>query len=602
MPKYTERRGNVFWFKRRAPKPLQAGTPLQLDDQSTAVGKNGYVKFSLRTSDAREASILARKYAHLLDEAAKGTSSPKQVRQGLNVVASKRRQPILVEAAELSRDEIQRSADLMYATLLAADEQTYEEGVRELTAEDAFAADDEDGDDVREPDRYQWSSANLPPATMKGQVQLLKQLMPALNFYLAQVTNKVAATPAAELLPFADAFRRFVDAMEKRRQSVHVPTPEPPAAPETPEPSFTLSVLYEKFKTYKIASKAWKDPKTQDSREYGPLVREFIEVVGDKDVRTLTLKDGEKYFEHTMRRQDIELGTKKRNFSRIKALLNYGGLKHGIPTITGPMEIEATYKKTHNSYQRFTPEDLKRLFYSESYRKHTFDKASQFWLPILGLYTGARIEELASLPVDKICEIDGVWCYFLSSNDANLGGKNQFAPRWVPIHPSVLQTGFLEHWRTVRDEGHTRLFPELGDAQRDGPGKRATVDFTEYRRSVGVGALEGRSTKVFHSFRSTLVSELIRRKTDDYLRHKLLGHGDGKDDAKFKGVHYDVYDQSGFEAKRAFKLLSKADFGLTHPKFEDTESMKAARARCLRKAQRADVKKLKVLKARSATA
>jgi integrase len=412
--------------------------------------------------------------------------------------------------------------------------------------------------------------------------------MPVLNFYLAQTTNKVAASPAAELLPFADSFRRFVDAMERRRQSVHVPTPE---TPDTPEASFTLSVLYEKFKTYKIASKAWKDPKTQDSREYGPLVREFIEVVGDKDVRALTLKDGEKYFEHTMSGQDIELGTKKRNFSRIKELLNYGGLKHGIPNITGPLEIEATYKKTHNSYQRFTPEELKSLFHSEAYQKHKFDKASQFWLPILGLYTGARIEELASLLVDKVCEIDGVWCYFLSSADANLGGKNQFAPRWVPIHPVVLHAGFLEHWRTVRDEGHFRLFPELGNAERDGPGKRATVDFTEYRRSVGVGADEGRSTKVFHSFRSTLVSELIRRKTDNYLRHKLLGHSVGEEDAKFKGVHYVVYDQSNFEAKRAFKLLSKADFGLTHPKFEDSLKMKAARARCLRKAVRAAVVK-----------
>src|SRR5690606_27504428 len=115
--------------------------------------------------------------------------------------------------------------------------------------------------------------------------------------------------------------------------------------------------------------------------------------------------------------------------------------------------------------------------------------------------------------------------------------------------------------------GHSRLFPELGNALRDGPGKRATADFTSYRRKLGVGAQRGQSTKVFHSFRSTLISELIWRKTDSYTRLKLLGHSTTDDDQKHKGVHYDVYDQSDFDAKRALEVLEKADFGLEHPPF-----------------------------------
>lgn len=586
MAKYTEHRGNVFWFKRRAPKPLRAGTPLQLGSQFTSVGKNGYVRFSLRTSNAREAAVLARKYAHLLDEAAAARPvAPKAAPEG-----SQTTQDMPTPTAE----QIRLAADTMHAVLLDADDEGNRGGAAYLLAEvdlqDAdeetarkwFRHSDHEGE-VREPDRYWLPAADFPSVSFSGQAKMLKQLMPAINQYLYFTSKTHAPEPTPDLLPFVDAFRRVLSDLEQRRKSQHVPTP--PLPERRVESAFTLSVLYEKFKAYNIAQKAWKDPEVQDSREYGPVIREFIALVGDKSAHELTRGDAEKYFEHTMGRSDIKIGTKKRNFSRVRALLNYGRKKHSVPDIAGSLELEATYEKTHESYERFTGEELKALFHSEAYTRNTFRKASDYWLPLIGLYTGARIDEIASLLVANIVEIKGVWCYFLSSRDANNSGKNQYAPRWVPIHPELLKAGLLEHWQRVKAEGHQRLFPECGSAKRDGPGKRATVDFTDYRRSVGVGAMEGRSKKVFHSFRSTLISELVQRKTDDYTRQKILGHSISEGEKKFKGVHFDVYDQSHFDAKRAFKVISKANFGLTHPKFCDSPEMIAARARHLRKAQ-----------------
>ncbi len=558
MGKYLELRGRVYWFKRRAPVPLKAKDLLLLDGVSTAVGKNGYVRFSLETASPKEAAALARKYAHLLDEEAK------------------KRPRLLGQRAPLSKhphssEAIQAAADAMYATLLAADECTYETEAQKL-----FDGEEE----VRDPDRFQFSTADLPPESLQGQARLLKQIAPLINFYLMQTTERGITDVSASLMPFADAFRRFVGAMELRKKSVHVPTPVLTSKPTPTE--FSVTVLYDKFKAYQIAAKRWKNPELQDSREYGPIVREFIAVVGDKDVYQLNRQDAEKYFEHTMGRNDISLGTKKRNFSRIKAMLSYGRKKLSVPDITGPLEIETSYKKTHASYERFTPDELKALFHSEAYSTSRFAKASHYWLPMLGLYTGGRLDELASLRVEDITEIKGVWCAFLSGDEANDGGKNQYAPRWVPMHKELLTAGFLAHVQTLRSEGHTRLFPELGDASRDGPGKRATVDFTDYRRSVNVGAQEGRSTKVFHSFRSTLISELIYRKTDDYMRHLLLGHATKNDD-KFKDVHFTVYDQSDFDVDLAKKVIAKANFGLKHPKFVDTPEMVAARKRYSKK-------------------
>ena len=109
MSKYLDLRGRVFWFKRRAPVPLKAKDLLVLDSVATAVGKNGYVRFSLGTSNPKDAAKLARKYAHLLDEEAAKRQRPQP-------------NPAQVSDPLHSSEEIQMAADTMYATLLAADE------------------------------------------------------------------------------------------------------------------------------------------------------------------------------------------------------------------------------------------------------------------------------------------------------------------------------------------------------------------------------------------------------------------------------------------------------------------------------------------------
>lgn len=370
----------------------------------------------------------------------------------------------------------------------------------------------------------------------------------------------------------SSTYARYLNALSRRDEGRRVQTPAPPKAKDL----MSLETLYEKFKAHKVVNEKWKDPETQDKREYGPIVREFQSVVGSKPAHHLTHEDAVKYFEHTAARTDIKLGTKKRNLNRIKTFLNFGRDQYRLPDITGPLQIEADYKKTHSSYVRFTKDDLTALFASEAYKSNCFKKASQYWLPLIGLYSGARIDEPASLLVSEIQQRDGVWCYFMSSDEANGGGKNRFAPRWVPIHPKLIEAGFLTYWETVKEEGHYRLFPEMGNAERDGCGKRATVDFTEYRRSVGVGALQGRSNKAYHSFRSTLVSELKERGVDGDMRRSLVGHAGEKRDA-----HEDIYDQAAFQPRKALAALSMADFGLVHPAFTDTNAMKSARKRYL---------------------
>jgi integrase len=462
----------------------------------------------------------------------------------------------------------------MYAKLLAADEQTAVHAM-------AVAMKPELADEApREPDRYQLQATDLPPETFAGEVQLLQRLGAMASFYIYQSCRKTISEVTPELAPFTAAFRRLVAALEARRRGHRVTTPEEPNS----ETGILFSQLYEKFREHRTTQKLWKRPELSHTRDYYPIVRDFISVVGDKPIPKLTKADARKYAEHTMRRTDIEQGTKSRNFDRIKAILRFGEDQFDIASITSPLKVEGGYKRVHQSYKRFTGDELKALFESGDYKNSTFKKPSQFWMPLLGLYTGARIAELAGLELDKIQAFFGCPCYFLSHPEGeNEGGKNEFAPRWVPVHPAMIAAGFMEYVELLRSEGHTRLFPCLGKAARDGYAKRATDDFVKYRRKCGVGAElgEGRSAQVFHSFRATLVSAMVERRIDGDTRRALVGHASnealGVDDKR--DVHDIIYDQSEINIKRLLKALSRIRFETHHISFVDSPSFRHARTK-----------------------
>jgi len=48
-------------------------------------------------------------------------------------------------------------------------------------------------------------------------------------------------------------------------------------------------------------------------------------------------------------------------------------------------------KALNKSYEKFSEDDLKRLFEGEEFSNGSFSEPFQYWLPVLALYTGARL-------------------------------------------------------------------------------------------------------------------------------------------------------------------------------------------------------------------
>jgi len=147
---------------------------------------------------------------------------------------------------------------------------------------------------------------------------------------------------------------------------------------------------------------------------------------------------------------------------------------------------------------------------------------ASYWLPVLGLYTGARLEELGQLLACDVKEELGVT--FLDINA--LGGKRvktRGSWRRVPVHPELVRLGFLRHVEQRRKAGtDARLFPDL---RADCHGTLTGPFSKWYNRYVrDVVAVPGELRLDFHSFRHTFKDACREAGVPEDIRDQLCGH------------------------------------------------------------------------------
>lgn len=98
--------------------------------------------------------------------------------------------------------------------------------------------------------------------------------------------------------------------------------------------------------------------------------------------------------------------------------------------------------------------------------------------------------------------------------------KTQNANRLVPIHDKLIELGLLRYLDTLRVAGEERLFPELSQ-RREGFAHAASNWFQRYKKRCGI---DGKHTKVFHSFRHTFISALFDHDVPEHAVAKIVGH------------------------------------------------------------------------------
>lgn len=195
--------------------------------------------------------------------------------------------------------------------------------------------------------------------------------------------------------------------------------------------------------------------------------------------------------------------------------------------------------REHRKRRTFRLDELQQLFSGPLYdtpsaqrinpTKHSPTSALA-WLIPLGLFTGARLDELCGLRVEDVAEQNGIRFLDIRPHDLRRL-KSEAASRHIPIHSELLRLGFLRYVENVRKQGHKMLFPGLSGG---GPDEKRSwylsKKFSDYRKAVGAGS----NTTVFHSLRANVAEALENAAIPESEAARLLGH-------EFYTMSYGVY-------------------------------------------------------------
>ena len=143
--------------------------------------------------------------------------------------------------------------------------------------------------------------------------------------------------------------------------------------------------------------------------------------------------------------------------------------------------------------QPFTMAQLNSIFGDAIMRDNRERNADEYWIPMLALWTGARLNELCQLLINDIQVHDGIACISIAGGDGKRL-KTASSKRIIPIHPQLISLGFLTYVERVKVSGAKNLFPALAmRSASDGFSKR----FARYLAKTRCKT----DKNCFHSFR-----------------------------------------------------------------------------------------------------
>lgn len=279
-------------------------------------------------------------------------------------------------------------------------------------------------------------------------------------------------------------------------------------------------------------------------------IRKFLTHTGPKAVGAITRADIQTYKAALIVDGQSSANIKTR-LSRLSTVLGWAtenGHLNANPAKGITIKVP---KKSKDKRQPFKADDLNAIFggpvHASGERPLSGRGEASYWLPLLALFTGARLEEMAQLrPYDVVqdtySDADGQTqkCWFIKifevDGEDGTTVKTAGSERVVPVHPVLEELGFTTFVEAQQNAKHVRLFHLLKPGGYGRLGNKWGEWWSGYMRGT-IGITDKR--KVFHSFRHTFKDMARHSGLPEGIARQIMGHS-GEDVADDYGSGYSL--------------------------------------------------------------
>ena len=305
-------------------------------------------------------------------------------------------------------------------------------------------------------------------------------------------------------------------------------------------------------------------PRPQTLHETSRAAEDFIDWFGDIAVASITsdmlydYRDAGRRLPRCMPRADrslpfqerlakhattagerVSAATVKKRIGAIQALLSFAHQERWISENVGTRIRITGYTRTVKARRSFRDGELAKLFGDPLFtrpaswfvRRTKVSDLTLYWLFLLGLTSGARLEEVGQARLVDLKTDAGVLFIDIDERETEGGGvddaddadkkiKNANSRRVIPIHDRVIRLGFEHYCNELRRRGQSLLFPDLQSSQFGKYTKEASRRANRFINRV----VTNDKRLVFHSLRHRFKDEGRDAGVQDSVLDQITGH------------------------------------------------------------------------------
>ncbi|GLZ22654.1 DUF6538 domain-containing protein [Burkholderia plantarii] len=353
--------------------------------------------------------------------------------------------------------------------------------------------------------------------------------------------------PTPQQLDHLNAFGGFdadnmpsLDKARKARRLINAPVSSPgipasisPTHTGTPPPSLldtvSLADLCDRWATE-------RKPAARSVAKYNKAVERFYLLVGRVPIEHITRRHVVE-FKDRLVETGVSIPQTNHTLDCLGTLFNFG-LTNDLVQSNVARGVKLIDNRSSKAKRLPYTLDQLRIICANLPRPR--DDREGFWLPLLGLYTGARLAELCQLTPSDVREetyfdADGerrAWCIYINNDSDGKRVKTASSVRRIPIHPVLIEQGFIDLAKSRF--GKLRIFDlepnKAGEFGQDfskvyGKFLRGTCGITDPKR-------------VFHSYRHTFKDVCRECGISKELADAMQGHDDGDSSSEYGGEFY----------------------------------------------------------------